>query len=99
MTASNKIESGNLKRKGAGRPKGSPNKVSKAAKDAIAEAAEKLGGVDRLVSWAQEAPENERAFWATIYPKLIPIQLAGDADAPLVTEIVIRGVAANSRGA
>jgi len=94
--ASNKITGG---KPGPGRPKGSPNKVSKAAKDAIAEAAEKLGGVERLVSWAKEDPLNERAFWATIYPKLIPIQLAGDADAPLVTEIVIRGVAANSRSA
>lgn len=92
----NKITGG---KPGPGRPKGSPNKVSKAAKDAIAEAAEKLGGVNRLVAWAKEDPLNERAFWATIYPKLIPIQLAGDADAPLVTEIVIRGVAANSRGA
>jgi len=81
--ASNKIEGGNLTRRGAGRPKGSPNKVSKAAKEAIAEAAEKLGGVNRLVSWAQENKDNEKAFWATIYPKLIPVQLAGDPDAPL----------------
>lgn len=81
-----KIESGNLTRRGAGRPKGSPNKVSKAAKEAIAEAAEKLGGVDRLVSWAQEAPENERAFWATIYPKLIPLQVAGELDLNVSTK-------------
>ncbi len=73
----------NLTRKGAGRPKGSPNKLAKAAKDAIAEAAEKLGGVDRLVEWAKEAPENEKAFWATIYPKLIPVTLAGDKDNPV----------------
>lgn len=63
-----------------GRPKGSPNKVQKAAKDAIAEAAEKLGGVNRLVTWAQEDPLNERAFWATIYPKLLPLTLAGGVD-------------------
>ena len=73
----------NLTRKGAGRPKGTPNKLAKAAKDAIAEAAEKLGGVDRLVEWAKEAPENEKAFWATIYPKLIPVTLAGDKDNPV----------------
>ena len=84
--ASNKIEGDNLTRKGAGRPKGSPNKVSKAAKEAIAEAAEKLGGVDRLVNWAKEAPENERAFWATIYPKLIPVQLSGALDVSVSTK-------------
>jgi hypothetical protein len=58
---------------GPGRPKGSPNRVQKAAKDAIEEAAHLLGGVDRLVEWAREAPENERAFWATVYPKLLPL--------------------------
>lgn len=84
--ASNKIEGDNLTRRGAGRPKGSPNKVSKAAKEAIAEAAEKLGGVDRLVNWAKEAPENERAFWATIYPKLIPVQLNGDLNVNMTTK-------------
>lgn len=75
----NKIASDNLAaRRGAGRPKGSPNKVTKAAKDAIAEAAEKLGGVNRLVTWAQEDAKNEHAFWATIYPKLLPLQVTGE---------------------
>ena len=72
---------------GVGRKAGSPNKVTTAAKDAIAMAAEGLGGVDRLISWAQEDPLNERAFWATIYPKLIPVTLAGDAKNPLHLDI------------
>lgn len=76
--ASNKIGADNLAaRRGRGRPKGSPNKLAKAAKDAIAEAAEALGGAARLAAWAKEAPENEKAFWATIYPKLLPVQLVG----------------------
>jgi phage tail sheath gpL-like len=85
--AANKIEAGNLTRRGRGRPKGSPNKTSKEAKSVIAEAAESLGGVKRIVAWAKEAPENERAFWATIYPKLVSITLGGDPNNPLVTEI------------
>ena len=76
----NKITGG---KPGPGRPKGSRNKVTAAAKDAIAEAAEKLGGTNRIVSWAKEDPLNERAFWATIYPKLLPLQVAGDPDNPL----------------
>ncbi len=60
-----------------GRPKGSVNKVGKEAKEVIAAAAEGLGGLDRLIVWAQAAPENERAFWATIYPKLLPLTLHG----------------------
>lgn len=66
-----------------GRKKGSLNKVTKAAKDAIAEAAEALGGSSRLVSWAQEDPANERVFWGTIYPKLLPLQVSGDPDNPI----------------
>lgn len=65
---------------GRGRPKGSRNKVSVAAKDAIAQAAEGLGGAKRMIAWAKEAPENERAFWSTIYPKLVAVQVNGSGD-------------------
>jgi hypothetical protein len=68
---------------GKGRPKGALNKTTKAAKEAIAIAAEALGGAERLTAWAQETPENEKAFWVTIYPKLIPVTLAGDEENPL----------------
>lgn len=68
---------------GPGRPKGSVNKLHAAAKDAIAAAAEGLGGADRLIAWAKEDERNERMFWGTIYPKLIPVTLAGDAENPL----------------
>lgn len=68
---------------GPGRPKGSPNKVTAAAKDAIAQAAEQLGGTNRIVEWAKEDPLNERAFWATIYPKLLPLQVSGEGGGPV----------------
>lgn len=77
---SNKITGG---KPGPGRPKGSPNKVTAAAKDAIAQAAEELGGFQRIVDWAKEDPLNERAFWATIYPKLIPVQVSGEGGGPV----------------
>lgn len=77
----------NLTRKGRGRPKGSKNKVSAAAKDVIAQAAEGIGGADRLLAWAKEAPENERAFWTTIYPKLVSVTVSGDPENPLITAI------------
>ena len=80
---SNKIEANNLTRKGAGRPKGSPNKTTAAAKEVIQAASEELGGANRLVAWAKEDPLNERAFWSTIYPKLLPLQVAGDPDNPV----------------
>jgi hypothetical protein len=78
----------NLTNAGRGRPKGVPNKVTAAAKSVIAEAAEKLGGVQRLVDWVKEDPENESKFWATIYPKLIPVQVTGEDGAPIRYEQV-----------
>lgn len=64
------------KRPGQGRPKGCSNRTTQAAKDAIAQAAAELGGAERLVEWAKEDPANERTFWGTIYPKLLPLQVA-----------------------
>ncbi len=72
---------GNLPARGPGRPKGTPNKITAAAKDAIAQAAANLGGANRIVEWAKEDPKNEAAFWTSIYPKLIPVQLNGPEDA------------------
>jgi hypothetical protein len=65
------------------------------AKEAIALAAEGLGGVDRLVEWAKEDPANERAFWATIYPKLIPVQIANADDEAFKTDNTWRLVLAS----
>lgn len=78
---------------GKGRVKGSLNKTTKTAKEAIALAAEGLGGVERLISWAKEEPINERTFWGSIYPKLLPLQVTGDADNPLHTVARIELVA------
>lgn len=72
-----------------GRPKGIPNKTTRTALEAISLAAEKLGGTDRLVSWVQEAPENERTFWGTIYPKLLPLQVTGKDGGAIKTDSVV----------
>ena len=79
--------------RGKGRKKGSLNKTTAIAKDAIATAAERLGGVDRLVEWVKEDTDNERAFWVSIYPKLLPLQVNGAGDKgehihKIVTEVV-----------
>ena len=65
-----------------GKPVGAVTKTGKLAKEAIALAAEGLGGTERLIAWAQEDPQNERAFWSSIYTKLLPLQVSGvDGDA------------------
>lgn len=65
---------------GKGRPKGSKNKTTATAKQAIQLAAEGLGGVDRLIAWAQEDPGNEKVFWSQMYTKLLPHQVEGAGD-------------------
>ena len=62
------------------------------AKEAIALAAEGLGGAARLQSWAKEDPKNEATFWSVIFPKLVPVQVdgAGEGGAHVFTSIVRR---------
>ncbi len=68
----------NLTNAGKGRPKGSVNKTTKLAKQAISEAFDELGGMDALVTWAKSDPDNMKVFYATIWPKIIPLQVEAD---------------------
>lgn len=71
--------------KGAGRPKGSPNKTTALLKDAILLAAEQAGGDAGLVGYlTQQAKDNPGPFLALL-GKLLP--LIGDKDAPLQTVV------------
>ena len=70
-----KLEAG--REKTGGRVKGTPNKTTSTAREAISYAAQTLGGGERLVEWVREDPLNERAFWSSIYPKLLPLQVNG----------------------
>lgn len=81
-----------------GKPKGAISKTTRTAKEAIALAAEGLGGADRLIAWAQEDPLNERAFWSSIYPKLLPLQVTGEGGGPLevVNRVELVAMRANS---
>lgn len=89
-------------REGAGRPKGSQNKLTMEAKEAIALAANDLGGHERLVAWVKEDPANERAFWTIIYTKLVAqsFKHSGDADGDPIEfrEIPIRAIDALTAG-
>lgn len=80
----------NLTNAGKGRPKGAKNKTSTIAKDALAHAFDALGGQDALVSWALESDENRKIFYQAIWPKLLPLQVAGEGGGPILTEIVRR---------
>ena len=57
-----------------GRPKGIPNKVTRAAKEAFALAFDELGGVEGMVAWAKSDPDNLKVFY-TLYARLIPVDV------------------------
>jgi hypothetical protein len=73
-----------------GRPKGAVNKTTQAAKDAIAEAFDKMGGTKALVDWADKSDDNRKVFYSQIWPKIVPLAVGGDKDNPLITEVVQR---------
>lgn len=65
--------------------KGIPNKLSGLAKDNIAAVFERIGGVDAMVEWAMA---NRDEFYKSVYPKLLPLQVTGSNDGPVVVQIV-----------
>jgi hypothetical protein len=89
---SNEIVSVPVKRKppaaGKGKAKGTLNKLTRTVKDTIDNCAHGLGGSNRLLAWCKESALNERLFWTTIYPKLLPLQVTGSGGGPITIEIV-----------
>jgi hypothetical protein len=90
MTAPSKVE-GNRRPKTGGRVKGTPNKTSAALKDMILQALDEAGGVQYLKT---TAATNAAAF-LTLVGKVLPLQVAGDADNPLkmvhtVERVIVR---------
>lgn len=73
-------------RAGMGRPKGSANKTTALLKDAILQAAD-LAHADGMVGYlTKQATDNPGPFMA-LMGKVLPLQLAGDPNAPLVAII------------
>lgn len=72
-----KLEAG--RKKTGGRKKGTPNRTTAKAKEAIELAAEGIGGTDRLIEWIKSDEQNERIFWSQMYTKLMPLQVDGSA--------------------
>ena len=70
----------------SGRRRGTPNRHTAHVREVLEGAAEGIGGMQRLISWVKESPENEYAFWTSMYMKLLPVQVrdAGQNDEPVI---------------
>ena len=70
----------NTGNRGKGRPKGAPNKVTTALKEAILQAASNAGGKDGVVGYlTTQATENPGPFLALL-GKVLPMQVIGSGD-------------------
>ncbi len=75
---------------GPGRPKGQPNRTTALLKDAILKAATDAGNGDMAAYLQKQAKENPGPFMALL-GKVLPMQVVGDPDAPLITRIELVG--------
>ena len=73
---------------GKGRPKGSANKNTKALKDMILAALDNSGGIDYLVTQAQD---NPTAFM-TLVGKVLPLQADVSHSGNVVAHVVFKGL-------
>lgn len=79
---------------GPGRPKGVPNKQTKAIKEMILAALDKAGGEDYLLT---QSRENPVAFMGLL-GKVMPTQITGADDGPIqVAKIELVGVQSDNR--
>lgn len=67
-------------RAGLGRPKGIPNKTTRALKEAILLAGEQAGGKAGLVGYLERLAHNEPASFATLLGKVLPLQVQGSGE-------------------
>ena len=75
-------------RKTGGRKKGTPNKLTAALRETILLAAEAAHDDGTLGYLTDQAKQNPVAFMSLL-GKILPMQVAGDPENPLVTRIVI----------
>ena len=87
-TAENRIGKG---KPGPGRPKGTPNKVTGLLKDAIIQAAQNAGGEGGMVGYLTTQAKESPASFLALLGKVLPTQVAGDADNPIRINVTLGG--------
>jgi len=57
--------------------------MTTAAKEAIEIVFQGLGGTDALQAWAKSDPDNLKAFYVQIWPKILPLQVNANVTAQI----------------
>ena len=78
--------------KSPGRPKGVPNKYNKTMKEAFKEAFEQMGGVPKLVEWAEKNPDK----FYTLIARLLPVDITSNEQTITPTIVKVNLVAPNA---
>jgi len=73
--------------KTGGRQKGTPNKITALLKDEILQAADTAHPEGRVGYLREQAVQNPTAF-LTLLGKVLPMQVTGSDDGPVIIEIV-----------
>lgn len=60
-----------------GRPRGSRNKLTRGAKEALESAFASIGGEKSLADWAREHPGDFYPLWAKLLPKNVDLTSGG----------------------
>lgn len=72
--------------KTGGRKKGSLNKTTLEVKAALEEAFDKRGGVEALIAWSMESPDEFYKLWAKLLPK--DVTVTGGNGEPLIIQVI-----------
>lgn len=81
------FQKGDPKPEKSGRKPGQRNHTTEFVKDTITGAFDKLGGIERLVKWANKSEKNLGAFYTKIWVKIIPLQVTGLNGKPIELSI------------
>lgn len=79
----NKIQSENLSNRGRGRPKGAPNKNTRAVKDMLMAALDELNGQEYFLEQARENPAAFMSLVGKLIPTEVKNQLTGADNGPI----------------
>ena len=83
--------------KTGGRKAGVPNRATASAKAAIEQVFTGLGDATALEAWARSDPDNLKAFYVTIWPKVLPLQVNGTGDDGAHLHKIVREFVSPSR--